>query len=43
MDYENNKQKMVVLNTERTNITPLLEMDWMKKFKVNNWMNPIDR
>ena len=32
MEYENNKQKMEILITERTNITPLLGMDWMKKF-----------
>ena len=34
MDYENNKQKMEILITERTNITPLLGMDWMKKLKL---------
>ena len=33
MEYENNKQKMEILITERTDITPLLGMDWMKKFK----------
>ena len=34
MEYENNKRKMEILITERTNITPLLAMDWMKKFKL---------
>ena len=34
MEYENNKQKMKILITERTDITPLLGMDWMKKFKL---------
>ena len=31
---ENNKQKMEILITERTDITPLLGMDWMKTFKL---------
>ena len=34
IDYENNKQKMEILITERTDITPLLGMDWMKIFKL---------
>ena len=34
LEYENNKQKMEILKTERTDITPLLGMDWMKKFKL---------
>ena len=34
MEYENNKQKMEILITERTDITPLLRMDWMKKFQL---------
>ena len=34
MEYENNKQKLDILITERTDITPLLGMDWMKKFKL---------
>ena len=34
IEYENNKQKMEILITERTDITPLLGMDWMKKFKL---------
>ena len=34
LEYENNKQKMETLRTERTDITPLLGMDWMKKFKL---------
>ena len=33
-EYENNKQKMEVLLTERTDITPLLGMDWMKTFNL---------
>ena len=33
-EYENNKQKMEILITERTDITPLLGKDWMKKFKL---------
>ena len=32
IEYENNKQKMEILITERTDITPLLGMDWMKTF-----------
>ena len=31
MEYENNKQKMELLINERTDITPLIGMDWMKK------------
>ena len=34
IEYENNKQKMEILITERTDITPLLGMDWMKNFKL---------
>ena len=34
VELENNKQKMEILITERTNITPLLGMDWMRKFKL---------
>ena len=34
MEYENNKQKMEILFAERRDITPLLGMDWMKKFKL---------
>ena len=30
VEYENNKQKMQILITERNDITPLLGMDWMK-------------
>ena len=30
IEYENNKQKMQILITERDDITPLLGMDWMK-------------
>ena len=32
--YKNNKQKMEILITERTDITPLLGMDWMKTFRL---------
>ena len=34
IEYENNKQKMEILITERTDITPLLGMDWIKTFKL---------
>ena len=34
IEYENNKQKMQFLITERNDITPLLGMDWLKKFKL---------
>ena len=34
IEYENNKQKLEILITERTDIIPLLGMDWMKKFKL---------
>ena len=34
IEYENNKQKMEILITESTDITPLLGMDWMRKFKL---------
>ena len=34
LKYENNKRKMEILISERTHITPLLGMDWMKKFKL---------
>ena len=34
VECENNKQKMQILITERNDITPLLGMDWMKKFKL---------
>ena len=34
IEYENNKQKMQLLFTERNDITPLLEMDWLKKFRL---------
>ena len=41
VEYENNKQKMEILITERTDMTPLRELDWMKKFKLTigkyNW------
>ena len=34
IEYENNKQKMEILITERTDFTPLLGMDWMRTFKL---------
>ena len=34
IEYEYNKQKMQILITERNDITPLLGMDWMKKFNL---------
>ena len=30
VEYENNKQKMDILIIERTDMTPLLGMDWMR-------------
>ena len=33
-EYENNKQKIKILIIKRTDITPLLGMDWMKKINV---------
>ena len=30
IEYENNKQNMEILKTERTDSTPLLGMDWIK-------------
>ena len=34
VEYVNNKQKLEKLVTERTDITPLLGMNWMNKFKL---------
>ena len=34
IEYENNKQKMERLITERTDITTLLGMEWLKTFKL---------
>ena len=34
IEYEKNKQKLENLITERTDITPLLGLDWMKTFKL---------
>ena len=34
IEHENNNQKLEILITERTDITPLLGMDWIKKFKL---------
>ena len=34
IEYENNKQKIEILITERTDITPLLGIDWMRTFKL---------
>ena len=41
-EFENNKQKMEILITERTDITPLLGMDWMRTFKTYNRKNTND-
>ena len=34
IEYENNKQKMQILITEKNDITPLSGMDWMKKLNL---------
>ena len=34
IEYENNKQKMQLLNTKRNDITLLLGLDWLKEFKL---------
>ena len=34
IEYKNNKQKIEMMIFERTDITPLLRMDWMKKFRL---------
>ena len=34
IEYENKKQKMQLLITERNDITPLLGKDWLKKFRL---------
>ena len=34
IEYENNKQKMEILITERPDITPFLGMDWLKTFRL---------
>ena len=34
IEYENNKQKMQLLITERNDITPLHGMDWLKIFRL---------
>ena len=34
IEHENNNQKMEIPITDRTDITPLLGMDWIKKFKL---------
>ena len=34
IEYENDKQKMQILITERNDITPLLGINWMKKFNL---------
>ena len=34
IEHENYKQKMRLLIIERNDITPLLGMDWLKKFKL---------
>ena len=42
IEYENNKQKMQLLITERNDITPLLGMDWLKKFRLTIGNNRSD-
>ena len=32
LEYDNNKPK--ILTTERTDITPLVDMDWIKKVRL---------
>ena len=34
IEHKNNNQKVEILKTERTVKTPLLGMDWIKKFKL---------
>ena len=34
IEYETNKQKMEILITERTDISPLLGLDWMRTFEL---------
>ena len=34
VEIEKNKQNMHILITERTDITPILGMDWIKKIKL---------
>ena len=34
IEYEKNKQKLEILITERNDMTPILGMDWMKKYKL---------
>ena len=36
IEYENNKQKIQILITERNDITPLLGIDWIKRFLLTN-------
>ena len=33
-EYENNKPKLPILITERTDVTPLIGMDWLKQFRL---------
>ena len=42
MEYEDNKQKEILI-TERTDITPFLGMDWMKKIQTDNRENTSNR
>ena len=34
MKYQSNQQKKVALSIERTEVTPLIGMGWMKTFKL---------
>ena len=34
MEYDNAKQKLEIFITERTDLIPLLGMDWMEKFQL---------
>ena len=41
VEYENNKQKMEILTTERTDMTPFLGMDWMNQQNTISRQQPI--
>ena len=43
VEYENNKQKMEKLITERTDITPLLGMELDEYIQIDNRKNTIGR
>ena len=42
MEYKNNKQKIEILRTDQTDITPLLGMDCMRNFKLTIEESTID-